>query len=713
MKRTILTALGLLATVVCAHAQTTAQFDPTNAREGESVEYCRTHVLQQELMQDPEAVARYQQNLALMQQEEQNPVATPKGVVYYIPVVFHVLHNYGIENITDEQIHDALSILNRDFRRLNADANLVHADFLGLPADVEIEFRLATKAPNGECFNGITRTVDPITDDGSSGGAQVSAIIAGNDVYNGQWPGDEYLNFFVCGNIGGAAGYTFLPIWGGSGMGNGIWILHNYVGSIGTGNTQTSRALTHEVGHWLNLPHPWGNNNNPGNASSCSADDGVADTPNTIGVTSCNLNENSCGPRANVENYMDYSYCTKMFTPGQVTRMRTAITSGISGRNNVISSSNLINTGATGVLELCKADFDADRTTICAGEEIQFTDGSFNAVTGWDWSFTGGAPATSTDQNPLVTYDTPGLYAVTLNATDGGTSDSETKTAYIRVLPAPSSLPFLDGFEDYTTFVNIEEWEVFNPSGNGFESIGGIAHTGNRCARLRNFGQPAGETDELISAPVDLSGVDPATDDLTLSFRYAYSKRSAGNDEWLKVFISGDCGGYWAQRKTIHGDFLSSNVQGTNWEPSTQDDWVTVHMTNVTQAFYTDRFRYKFEFESDNGNNFYLDDINIYKGTPSDDLVVGLNESGLDITSLTVYPNPADEELNVKFSLQNADKTTLYVQDVSGKIVKATTVNGTVGKNIVMIPTAELAQGMYFLNIQSGSSQKTLQFVVK
>ena len=139
-------------------------------------------------------------------------------------------------------------------------------------------------------------------------------------------------------------------------MYNGVWILDTYLGSIGTSDVVNSRTMTHESGHWLNLSHVWGPNNNPGNAASCDDDDQVADTPNEIGVTTCNLNEASCGPRANVENYMNYSYCSKMFTQGQVTRMRDALGSGVGGRNNLNTPGNLIDTGTDGNRYLCKAN---------------------------------------------------------------------------------------------------------------------------------------------------------------------------------------------------------------------------------------------------------------------------------------------------------------------------------------------------------------------
>lgn len=713
MKKTILSALGILAFTATSFSQTQAtQIDPTNVREGESVEYCITHKKEAELLIDPAAVLSFAQDEIIRQNEALNGVAVPKATVYYIPVVFHVLHNGGIENISDEQILDALSLLNRDYRLLNADANNVNAAFTGLPADVEIEFRLATIAPNGTCFSGITRTQDALSYDGSSGTAQVSAIIAGNNVFNGQFPGDEYLNFFICGEIGGAAGYTYNPSnWIGTSMANGIWVLHNYVGSMGTSSNFTSRTLTHEVGHWLNLSHPWGGNNNPGNASSCSTDDGVTDTPNTIGVTTCNQNENSCGPLANVENYMDYSYCSKMFTPGQVTRMRNAITSSVANRVNLISASNLIATGATGTVYLCSAEFQADRTTICAGNTVNFDDMSFNVVNGWNWTFTGGSPASSTTENPAVTYNTPGLYTVTLTSTDGPNSDTETKTSYIRVLPAASSLPFHESFESYSSLNNIEPWEVINPSGNGWQLHTGTGYTGNKCAKIVNFGQSAGNLDDLISSPIDLSSIN-ATIGVTMSFRYSYVKRYTSNTEVLKVYITPNCGENWAPRKTLSGNILSSTAQNSSWTPTSQANWETVHMTNVTSAYWTDEMRCRFEFESDGGNNIYLDDINIYAGTPSD-VIVGISENEFDIEALSVFPNPTEKDLNIRFSLNSAQQANLTVQDVTGKIAQSATVNGTAGSNLVLMNTSALASGMYFLKVQIGGSQKTIQFVVK
>lgn len=706
-----------------SYGQKVRQFDPSNAREGEKVEYCHQHKKMAELMQNPEFAAMYEQDKIAFEKAKNK--AIPKGVVYKIPIVFHVLHNNGVENISDEQIYDALAILNRDFRKQNADTANVHPDFDGMPSDVEVEFVLATKAPNGACFKGITRTMSPLSYDGADGNAQVTAIRNGNDVYQNSWPGNKYLNVFICGEIGGAAGYTTNPAsWSGTQMTNGIWILHDYVGSIGTGSLNGSRALTHEVGHWLNLDHTWGPNNNPGNASSCSTDDNVDDTPNCIGVTACLLNANTCNSvnsywnfdvRDNVENYMDYSYCSKMYTPGQVARMRAALQVTTTGRFNLWQAANLIATGATNDFYLCKAQFTTDRTTICLGDSIQLIDDSYNAVTGWNWEIT---PATgwnfgngsaATSQNPQINFTLPGLYTVKLTATDGSTTDDEIKSNYIRVLPDAAVLPYWEGFEYYTTLANNNYWEVSNQNNNNTWTIENTtAHSGVNCARITNFGQAAGSIDELTSAPIDLSVI-PSTGTVTLSFRYAYRKKTSADYEYLKVFVSSNCGETWAQRKTLGGNSLSSLTSSTSWKPTQQSDWVTVHMTNITNSYFTPNFKMRFRFEGEGGNNIYLDDINMYSGAPSDNLILGITDL-VDVSNVELYPNPTEGDIHIKYTANHSEKMIVLITDITGKVVSTSQVSSTEGNNLIIVPTEGMSSGTYFVKL--GNNAKALKFVV-
>ena len=707
-------------------AQTKHVFNPANARDGELVEYCHTHLKMKELLQNPEYALEKEKedqffDIALKKG------GVEKGTIYKIPVVFHVLHINGVENISDEQIYNAVAILNRDFRKQNADTASVHPEFQGMPSDVEIEFVLATKAPNGACFKGITRTNSALSYDGESGSAQVTAIKNGNDVYIGNWPGNKYLNIFVCGEIGGAAGYTTNPsTFSATSMNNGIWILDNYVGAIGTGSNGGSRTLTHEVGHWLNLEHTWGPNNNPGTSTSCSTDDGVTDTPNCIGVTACLLNSNTCTSdnafwgfdiRDNVENYMDYSYCSKMFTAGQVARMRTAAERTQTGRANLWSSANLTATGATGNLTLCKAEFTTDRTSICVGDEIQFTDDSYNLVNSWNWvitpssgwSFATGSNATS--QNPKIIFSASGLFTIKLTASDGTISDDEIKTNYIRVQPQAASLPFWEGFENYTSLANLNNWEVYNPQNNNAFTIENTAsYSGTKCAKLINFGQTPSNIDELISAPINLSVI-PSSQIVTLSFRYAYRKLTSATYETFQVYISGNCGDFWSLRKTIANNNLSPLTASTSWKPTQISDWLTVHVTNVTSTYFTENFKAKFSFKGEGGNNFYLDDINLYAGAPSDNLVLGIDEV-IDFENFSLYPNPTDAELNVQFNIKKQESLRFEIQDLAGKFVRQHFILANEGTNLVSFETAELSKGMYLLKISSASGAKTVQFIV-
>ena len=120
--------------------------------------------------------------------------ASRGGGNYVIPVVFHIIHNNGQENISDAQVFDAVRILNEDFNRLNPDRVNVRQEFQSIIADVGIQFRLATKDPEGVCTNGITRTVSELTNDGTE---EMKALI--------NWPRNKYLNVWVAASADGAA----------------------------------------------------------------------------------------------------------------------------------------------------------------------------------------------------------------------------------------------------------------------------------------------------------------------------------------------------------------------------------------------------------------------------------------------------------------------------------------------------------------------------
>lgn len=252
------------------------------------------------------------------QRWESQPVeqrSNQANTVVTIPVVFHVVYANGTQNISDAQIMSQLQILNDDFRRLNSDADNTWSQ----AADSEVEFCLATNDPQGNPTDGILRVSTTVSSFGTSDNVKFSSS-GGSDA----WPAGSYLNFWVCNVGGGILGYAQFP--GGSAATDGVVCDYRYVGDMGTATApfNLGRTATHEVGHWLNLYHIWGDGN-------CNQDDQVSDTPNSDAANfGCATGHQSCSSTDMVQNYMDYSddACMNLFTSGQKTRMQALFAPG-------------------------------------------------------------------------------------------------------------------------------------------------------------------------------------------------------------------------------------------------------------------------------------------------------------------------------------------------------------------------------------------------
>jgi hypothetical protein len=155
---------------------------------------------------------------------------------------------------------------------------------------------------------------------------------------------------------------------------------------------------------------------------------------------------------------------------------------------------------------------------------------------------------------------------------------------------------------------------------------------------------------------------------------------------------------------------LSTIVLPSPWVPATPEDWTTIHMTNVTSEYWVDNFRYKFKFEGNGGNNLYLDNINIYAGLPSDNVVSGIDETQ-QMNGVNLYPNPADEEVTLSFSSINTQDVTVAIQDVFGKTIQSHNILAQNGSNLVFLDTQKLATGTYFVSLINGGTPVTIKFV--
>lgn len=532
--------------------------------------------------------------------------------IYTIPVVFHVLHEGGTENISDAQIYDQVRILNEDYRKLNADISAVVPSFTAIASDCEIQIRLAQKDPSGNCTNGIDRIYSAETNIGDDGSKL------------NQWPRNKYLNVWVVKTISsGAAGYAYKP--GATVFTpaiDGIVILSTYVGSIGTGSPSRARALTHEIGHYLNLDHTWGGTNNPG--VDCTGSDAVSDTPTTEGHTACLLSDAVCNPPVieNVQNFMEYAYCSNMFTAGQRTRMRSALTSTTASRNNLWSSGNLTATGLSTPAVLCQCDFQSSDAlnAVCQGDSLTFTDLAWNGTpTSWTWTFPGGTPSSSTDSVPVITYNTPGVYDVTLVVANGSGSVNATKTSYVTVYPNTATYSaafYSEGFEG--SAVPNTDWNVRNANAgsNTWTQTTTAAATGTKSVRIVNASTYDAHVDELISPPIDMTAIVGAP---SLTYKVAHAQKTSTSADKLQIYVSATCGQSWSLRQTITGASLSTaGVISGSFTP-TASQWVTKTLNLASVATETSLF-VMFKFTSDAGNNIYLDDINIMGNVGVDEL---------------------------------------------------------------------------------------------
>lgn len=526
---------------------------------------------------------------------------------FIIPVVFHVLYDFGPERITAEQIHDALRIINADFNKENSDIGDVAPAFINIAGDAKIEFRLAQIDPDGNPTGGIEwiKTQETyVGDDGSK---------------LNPWPRDKYLNIWTASEVGvaNAAAYAFRP--GSVATANqaavdGILTNHTYVGSIGTGSQgSSSRTLTHEIGHYLNLMHPWGNSNDPLLPDNCNMDDEVLDTPNTVGNQTCNLNAESCGSLDNVQNFMDYASCENMFTDGQVSRMHATLNSTVADRENLWQQANL---AATGVIGVQTADFTAELPVVCVGEEYALTDRSFYDQKTWNWNFFGAGGDNST-QDTEVTFYGPGLKNIGLTVSDGTNTDTQVKEGFALAVPMigqyiPATNDFeLDAFPNDSWIAGNEDRDEF-----GWERIEGAGFGGTTGMRMKNQDNVSSTVDYLYSSTYDLSPLNS----VTITFRVAFAQQFADDNDLLFLYGSADCGQTWTPIWFQSGSSLATvDPTFTEFVPAGDNEWKQITVNNIPSTLFQENLQFRFAFQNDGGNHLYLDDFRIngtFNATP-------------------------------------------------------------------------------------------------
>lgn len=271
---------------------------------------CGTMQVHMRLLEQSAGFRSRQARLEMETVRRRSSRAAPRPLVT-VDVVVNVVYSTAEQNIKASQIKSQIDVLNRDYAATNPDRSKVPEVWKGLVTDVRLRFKLARTTR--------TKTTQPSfsTDDSvkraSSGG-------------KAPWKPESHLNLWVCELSDGVLGYAQFP--GGPAATDGVVIDYRAFGTSGTAAApfNLGRTATHEIGHYFNLRHIWGD------TEDCSGTDFVADTPNAAGPNygaptfpsvTCNN-----GPNGDMfMNYMDYvdDQAMFLFTAQQVVRMRTAL----------------------------------------------------------------------------------------------------------------------------------------------------------------------------------------------------------------------------------------------------------------------------------------------------------------------------------------------------------------------------------------------------
>lgn len=429
-----------------------------------------------QLQNDPSIEQKMTEIETFTQNYIQNaPNLSVNAEILYVPLVVHIVWNSAnpVENISDAQIMSQIDVIYKDFRRLNEDAD----DTWPQAADMEIEFYLAQQDPDGNPTNGITRTETTVASWGTSDNIKFSSS-GGVDA----WDPTRYFNFWV-GNIGGGIlGYATFPTSAGD-PNDGIVMSPQYFGSsdyeAAAGETfylsapyDKGRTTTHEMGHYFNLFHIWGDD-----GSACSGSDLVDDTPNqggsTFGCPSGVLTD-ACAttdPGFMYQNYMDYTDdgCMNLFTEGQKERMRATLAPGgpRDQLNQPLDYSMTLTSSEVDVCSPADAVFEFTYNTY-----DDFADSTTFSTVGLPAGTTGVfSPTSATTDGTVVTLTVSGIGSVAVGGypfTIEGTSGDILRTAdatfnvYDSGLAAPTLSAPADGATDTVTDMDFEWVEDAN-----------------------------------------------------------------------------------------------------------------------------------------------------------------------------------------------------------------------------------------------------------
>jgi hypothetical protein len=640
-----------------------------------------------------------------------------------IPVVVHIVLTDPNE-VTDAQVQSQINVLNDDYSAENSDSTRIPAVWKSLFGDMRIRFCLAERAPDGNPTNGIDRVKTNVSvfNDIEDAVADVKhASTGGADI----WDPSKYLNIWVC-NIGQNTLGVGTPPGIVPADEQGAVIQYTAFGTTGNLDPEFNkgRTCTHELGHYFNLLHPWGDT-----LGECSPGDHVADTPPesepVYGAPAFPYLDDKCSPTypgVMINNFMGYAddSVMDMFTAGQVARAQAALLG--------VRASLLTSDGCQPVilkdLDAKLQDITAPHGKICTGAigpvvtlknmgkntltsaEVDYTvdDGAVKTL-----SWTGSLPSLDTVQLalPASTVSTGAHVLTAYTRHPNGQQDQQTSndsaTASFH-LDAPAVLPLHEGFEQDS--FPPPGWNIRNPDGLiTWEKTSVASHTGKYAVVMRNLDYEAnGPEDDLITPVFDVQNADSAF----LSFYVAAGVQSnpfGGNTYWdtLEVLISYDCGvsGTVLYRKAGKSLITDSTPTSTEFVPGVRQ-WRR-DSVNLTPYLGKGDFRIIFRNITNFENNIYLDDIGV---------TTRQTNPILEKEKLLVVPNPTTGEVSVQFLGVPANLRAVSVFNSLGQLLFRAGASAVNGQNRIQFSLADEPNGVYFVKV-SYTDHKVVKKIIK
>jgi hypothetical protein len=597
-------------------------------------------VLNRQLQEDPQMQSRMDQ----IERDVQNWIsANPQQseAVITIPVVFHVVYNTTAQNISDARILAQLDVLNKDYARLNSDASNTPSVFSGVAANTQIQFCLAQRDPSGNATSGIVRKSTTVTSWSTNDNVKYSS--SGGD---NAWPAASYLNIWICNLGSGLLGYAQFP--GGAAATDGVVVLYSSVGGPSSPGTATpyhlGRTATHEVGHWLNLRHIWGDAN--------CGNDQVSDTPTqqtsnygcpTFPKVTC-----SNGPNGDMfMNYMDYTDdgCMNMFTAGQASRMTASINASRSGL--------LTSLGCTP-----PSTSSCGTPSSLAASSITTTSATLS------WAAVSGA----------VSYN----LQYKLSSASSWTTVNTTSTSYA-----------LSGLTAATAY-QFQVQAVCSSTSSSYSAATSFTTLSSAGCSDTYESNNTSSTASTIATNTDI---------------YALISSSTDKD-WFKFTTTAAAPKVNVLLQNLPADYdvrlynASVSQLGISQNGSTTSESIKYNSSSAAATYYVQVYGYNSAY---NTTSCYKLRIN----TSASNFRIDQNET-LTVKdqsyNLSIYPNPSQGEFSIAFNAFSKQEAKILVYDISGKLVSHLNYTTNEGTNVVNMKQ-KLSTGMYFLNVITDTDQ--------